>query len=40
MIILIYISNYVEANKSRLTCLKAEAFEFARKMAAKFDEEK
>lgn len=35
-----YISNFVEANKSRLNCLKTEAFEFVRKMAAKFDEEK
>ena len=34
------ISKFVEANKSRLNCLKTEAFEFVRKMAAKFDEEK
>ena len=35
-----YISNFVEANKGRLNCLRDEAFGFVRKMAAKFDEEK
>lgn len=35
-----HISNFVEANKNRLNSLKDEAFEFVRKMAAKFDEEK
>lgn len=35
-----YISKFVEANKSRLHYLKDEAFEFVRKSAAKFDEER
>lgn len=35
-----YISKFVEANRSRLHYLKDEAFEFVRKSAAKFDEER
>ncbi|MGN1166042.1 MAG: phosphoadenosine phosphosulfate reductase family protein [Lachnospiraceae bacterium] len=35
-----YISRFVEANKSRLHYLTDEAFEFVRKAAAKFDEER
>lgn len=35
-----YIAKFVEANKSRLHYLKDEAFEFVRKSAAKFDEER
>ncbi len=33
-------SNFVEANKERLNYLKNEAYEFVRKVASKFDEEK
>ena len=35
-----HISNFILANKSRLDYLKDEAFEFVRKTASKFDEEK
>lgn len=35
-----HISNFIWANKSRLDYLKDEAFEFVRKTASKFDEEK
>lgn len=35
-----HISKFVEANKSRLNYIKDEAFEFVRKTASKFDEEK
>ncbi len=35
-----FISKFVEANKGRLNLLKDEAFEFVRKTASKFDEEK
>ena len=35
-----FISKFIEANKSRLNYLKDEAFEFVRKSASKFDEER
>jgi len=35
-----HMSNFVEANKERLNYLKNEAYEFVRKVASKFDEEK
>lgn len=35
-----HISKFIEANKSRLNYLKNEAFEFVRKTASKFEEEK
>ena len=35
-----YISTFIEANRNRLNYLKDESFEFVRKIAQKFDEEK